>query len=792
MQLRSELGKLRNSGSAKASETVRQLEDLRGRFKVLDHKYEAAKLEASEKAVLESKLATAVAELDSAKLKIAGYEKEAENLAHEITECKTVLLQSRAAGAQFRSQQEELKSKADACTNDLRRQLSQAEAKAKFAEAGLDQMRNSAEKTISEEQEKHRKQQEALQNRLNEAQTELQMSNIQADDTRVFVERTVKHQQEAWQKSHADLESKISEYKLSLELKSSGLNDVQTERDTLQMQLTQLQTELHLQRESDTQRKAREATNQGVIDDLRHEYDAAQKELAGLQAIRHQHDRLRDESAAREAISKDSINVLQKEHDSAKALIATLQTGEKQRASDDVERAARENVLQREIDDLRNARDTANNPLRTLCAASDDRQNIDQIIAKPLSNTIVPPQVTGHSAPVKQRRRADRNTNTIVTENVRNETQPTESRAMPTQMLAFPPFSSTLAQNLGSDLQQETASSRHQLGILPSNSEFPEKGEMLDSTYIQGVDVKDSDSQFFGSSMQTNSTLNGAGFPNIKSRSSQAFDMPLDFSGKQRVGEGRSLTNDASSAIPSQILHSPGFQIYEDSQVLVSDGQLEEEPVRDNYTFRKPFPPSNSASKRVTRTTSNKSLESDKSHEGRAASSRRTEHQPDNTGNPIFSQSNKTPETSNYAFGSSPDFMNPPSSKMKRQYSGLSRPVNSSQPIRSPSSPMPDPRLVARSVTTKRGAQQDSHQTDEPATKRRAVPAASNVVRDRTVDESLLATRSSQSVKDLPRVEDMNAGRNANKSQPSHMRSSGTSTRTTRNQPKASRGMVNQ
>jgi hypothetical protein len=134
--------------------------------------------------------------------------------------------------------------------------------------------------------------------------------------------------------------------------------------------------------------------------------------------------------------------------------------------------------------------------------------------------------------------------------------------------------------------------------------------------------------------------------------------------------------------------------------------------------------------------------------------------------------------------------MNPPSNKVKRQYSGSSRPGSSGQAIaRPPSSPMPDPRLVARSGAAKRGALQDSQQTEEePPTKRRATPAATKTVRRRVTDEGPPAARSSQSVKDLPRVEDMNTGRNTGKSQSSHMRSSGVTTRTTRNQAKASKG----
>jgi len=197
-QLHSELGRLRNAGNTKTSETVRQLEDLRGRHKVLEHKYQAAQLEASGKSVVESRLTTTIAGLDAAKLKVTRYEKEAVSLTQEIKECKTALLQSRNAGENLKSQLEELQTQSDACNNDLRRQLSQAEGKARYAEAGLDQMRSSAEKTISDEQEKHRKQREALQKRLDEAQTELQMKTAEADDTQAFVERTVRHQQEAW------------------------------------------------------------------------------------------------------------------------------------------------------------------------------------------------------------------------------------------------------------------------------------------------------------------------------------------------------------------------------------------------------------------------------------------------------------------------------------------------------------------------------------------------------------------------------------------------------------------
>jgi hypothetical protein len=401
-----------------------------------------------------------------------------------------------------------------------------------------------------------------------------------------------------------------------------------------------------------------------------------------------------------------------------------------------------------------------------------------------MTDSIVPPKVSQYSAPVKQRRKADRNTNTIVTETLRNEPQPTDFRAMRSQT---PVFTGNSDQDISTrpSLRYEKSSSSHQKDGLPSDSDFLDNDDMLDSSTNPAAGVKGSGTRFSGSSLHASSTLNEAGFPKTASHSSQAFATPLDFSGKPMIGEGRSFADDAPSAVPSQVSQSPGFQIYEDSQTLVSDGQFEDESVRENFTFRKPFPPSNSASKRITRKTSDKSLES-----GRDVPSRSTQRQSDHAGNPILSQSNKTPEISKYPFGSSPEFMNPPSVKVKRQYLGPhSRPGSSGQSIaRPPSSPMPDPGLVARSGTAKRGASLNSQQTEEqPPAKRRAVPAAARAGKSQPTDESLPA-RSSQSVKDLPRVEDMNAGRNASKSQSSHMRSSGVSTRTTRNQAKASKG----
>jgi hypothetical protein len=822
-QFRSELGRLRNAGNTKTSETVRQLEDLRGRFKVLDQKYEAAKLEASGKAVVESKLITTITELDAAKLKITGYEKEALNLTQEIKECKTALLQSRSAGEHLKSQLKELQTQSETCNNDLRRQLSQAEGKVRYAEAGLDQMRSSAEKTISEEQEKHRKQREALQKRLDEAQTELQMKTVEADDTQAFVERTVKHQQEAWEKSYADLESKVSEHNSSLELTSKRLSDVQIERDTIQTQLTQLQVELQQQQQSNSHRWARETANLSIIEDLHRQHDAAQKEVASLQAIKNQHDRLVDEYEARESTSNAFLQELRKECDLAKAQIASLQAGERQRASDDHAREARESDLQRKIDDLRterdaanaalrssraqearesnlqrkvddlqNERDTANAALRASRASNDDhRKNNDQSTGRHghqlAPDNIVSPEVSQYLTPVKQRRKADRNTNTIVAETLRNEPQPTESRDMRTQTPVFTPAPTTLAGNLDQNISTrhyEQSSSSHRKDRLPSTSRILGHDEMLKSTVNTAVTNKGPDTRYSGSSMQADSTLDDAGFPKIAPRSSQASAIPLDFSGRPRVSEGRSFADDAPSAIPSQVSPSSGFQIYEDSQPIVSDGHLEDESVRANFTFRKPFPPSNSASKRVTRRASDESLE------GRAAPSRGTQRQPEITGASVQSQSDKTPETSKYPFGSSPEFMNPPSTKVKKQYSGSSRLGSSGQAIvRPPSSPMPDPRLVARSGVAKRSALQDSQQAEEePPTKRRGTLAATKAVRRRTTDEALPAARSSQSVKGLPRVEDMDAARNTSRSQPSHMRSSATSTRTTRNQSKASKG----
>lgn len=771
---------------------MRQLEDLRGRFDILGRKYEAAQLEADGKAILESKLATAITELNTANLKITAYEKKAVNLSQEIKESKAALLQARASEEQLRSQLEEIQRKSDACTDDLHRQLSQMEGKVRYAEAGLDQMRSSAERTIAEEQEKHRKQREALQKRLDEAQTELQMKSTETDETNAFVERTVKYQQEAWEKSYADLESEVSAHKLSLELASKRLSDVQTEHDSTQTQLAHLEAELQQKQDIDSRRQTREATNQSIIEGLRTQHDTAQKKITSLQDTKNQHDRLDEERETREKASKQLINELREERDSAQFLIGVLQDNEMQRASDEIAREAREKDFQSKMSGLRNECDEATASLRALRAANDRQQNQDQATVKPghepMTENIMPPRISESQAPLKQRRKVDRNNNTIVTENVRNAPQPIDFRGMRTQTQVSTPTLPTLTGEVGHrtatrpSLRNEKASDDHQQDRLPSSSGSLENDEMLDSTITPAVVVKAPAARTFGSTLQTNSTQDEAGLPKTASRASQTFSIPLDFSGNPRVGRDRSPANNAPSTIPLQGVQSPNFQIYEDSQILVSDSHFEVESVGENFTFRKPFPRSNSASKRVTRMTSDKSIEV------RDVLSRSTQRAPDNTGYSTFSQSNNTPEKSNYPFGSSPEFMNTPSFKVKRQYSGPNRPGSAGQSsARPPSSPMADPRLTARSGAAKRGSLQDSQQTEDPPAKKRAVPAATKAAKKQQTNESLSA-RSSQSVKDLPRVEDMNAGRSTGKSQSSHMRSSATSTRTTRNQAKASKG----
>jgi hypothetical protein len=101
-----------------------------------------------------------------------------------------------------------------------------------------------------------------------------------------------------------------------------------------------------------------------------------------------------------------------------------------------------------------------------------------------------------------------------------------------------------------------------------------------------------------------------------------------------------------------------------------------------------------------------------------------------------------------------------------------------------------DPRIVKKISGNKRVAARDpqsERDLEPPAKKKRAVQSVAGSKSKPPSDDSFLG-RSSQSVNDLPRMEDLNAGLAGGQMQSSHMRTSAGSRRTTRNQ-KTSKGV---
>jgi chromosome segregation ATPase len=773
-KLRTKLDEMQSSTKANPDRgSAQQLDGMVDRFRALEKQHHAVRLELNDKRSLEPRLVALSAERDAAGTRISTCETKITTLTQEIDRCSANLLQARSSEERAKVQVEELRNQNQSDVDELRRKLSQTQEKAKYAEAGLVQMKTNAEKTILEEEERHRKQQEALQQRLDEAQSELQMKSEEADEHRAFVERTVAQQQAAWQRLNAELETKISDYKTQHDKTSQLLHDAQEERDTLQTTIASLQAEIQQHQQFETEHRSREDISRAVMDDLRHQLDAAQTKISGLQAVQQRYLREKEERSSREARAKSALETLRKEYDAAGALIADLKVSEKQSKDDEAVRKQRDVELQKELGDVCHERDTAQAALRKLEEKYADTQNSQSIDAGEKCWAALQPEPDGRSsvenfvqtsgptcpAISKQRKPADRNTNTIVSSevgNVRAMTRPSRPDVLPGQAQVVIPVSSNRKTDLSSH------------------------DEMLDVVSSQPGDGMESQ---LVSSMQTYQHSSRRPLQGQTS-TSQTLPASLNFSGRPLVATKDPLAERVHSLDPSQSHSGSDFKIYEDAQNSFNGGFDEEDSARANFTFRKPFPLPNSGSKRLTRTTSDRSLNE------RTASSRGTRRTPENSGALLASQPNKTPESSKYPFGSSPEFMNPPSTKTKRRYSGgPTTSGNFESHASRRSTPVPDSRIAARPGGSKRVAARDMQsQTDmEPPTKKRNATQTAAKPKGTLPSDDVFLGRSSQSVNDLPRTENLNAGRVGGQMQASHMRTSAGSRHVTRNQ-KASKG----
>jgi hypothetical protein len=772
-KLHSKLEEMQMSTKATADRSsTQQLDALIDCSRALEKKHHTLQLELDEKRSLEPRLAATSAERDAAKTIISTCETKITALTQDIDRRNTDLLQAQGSEERARVELEELRNQNQSEIDGMRRKLSQAEEKTKYAEAGLVQMKSSAEKTIREEQERHRKQQEALQQRLDEAQSELQTKSEEADDHHAFVERTVTQQQAVWQRLNADLETKASDVKAQLEEKNRLLHGAQEEQNNLQTTIASLQTEIQQHHKSEAGYRSREDTSRAAMDGLRQQLDAAKTEITSLQAVQQRYLRERDERLSREARAKSAYDTLRKDHEAITAVVADLKASEKLSKSYEAERKQREVDRQRQLDDMRNERDVAQATLKELQAKHNavqiahtvDADESHWVAPQPEFgegfhvDNLVPPPTPERSLVPRKRKRADRNTNTIVRSEVaygRAASQFTQPEVLQTRAQVVIPAKPALntTRNLSShDEMLDVASSQ------------PERGTQT---------------QLFDHRGSKKSTLSG------HTGISQAFATSLDFSGKPLVATKEPFAEKVQALGPSQSNSGSDFKIYEDSQNSLNEGIDEESSVRANFAFRKPYPLPNSGSKRLKRTASDMSLG------GHSASSRGTRRTPENLASLSDQRANKTPEASVYPYGSSPEFMNPPSTMTKRRYSGGPATPGQleSHMSRRPSTPLPDPRIVKRTSGKQRGTAKDMQLEDDlepPAKKKRATQSVAGPKSKPPNDDSFLG-RSSQSVKDLPRMEDLNAGRAGGQIQSSHMRTSAGSRRITRNQ-KGSKG----
>jgi hypothetical protein len=776
-KLQFELEDLQSSTKDKSDQSLaNQVDEINGRFRALEEKYNAAQIEVGERKLLESNLAAVLAEQKTAQAKLLIYETRHTVLTQEAESCNKSLSQARAAERQAKMQVEELRIRSRSDIDDLCRKLSQAEERSRYAETGLAQMKTSAEKAISEEQEKHRKQREALQKRLDEAQSELLMKSEEADSNRAFVERTVAQQQAVWQRSQTELETKAADYKTKLEEKIRLLESAQDEQDALRANIASLQKEIKEHHHAEAEHRSCEDNSQAVIDDLRIQLDTVRTEVSSLQAVQQRYLREKDERSSREAKAKLAVDELRKDRDAANSLIANLQAYQKRSEHKEVERDKHDKDKEKEMDKLRNDRDEAQTMLWELQARleaqalrAQETENSHWVAPQPEQEEQFPamaPPGPRYPASLKQRKKADRNTYTVVSSAIRH----------------------------GSGVARSTRSN-----VMSGRAQVPlpraavSTSFMTDQSHDEMLDILSSqpeagpESQIV-SSMQEYRDPNRADLQSQK-MPPQAHTASLDFSSKSLVANREKLTTRTPGLGPSKSVPVPDFKLYEDSQDSINDGLDEESALRANFTFRKPHPLPNSGSKRLSRTASDKSLE------GRVTSSRRKQQSPEVSGDLMASRATKTPEVSKYSFGSSPEFMNPPSTKTKRRYSGNTTGMPSNlDPAASHRSATPalDPRIATRPGGNKRvavGDIEENNDLEQPVKKRQATQGTVQSAGGgkRSSDDSF-SSRSSQSISDLSRVEDVNPRCGPSKMPASHMRSSASTRRVTRNQ-KATQGV---
>lgn len=685
----------------------RRFEDLTGRYQDLELRYDAAQEVIREHEALTTRYAGLINDHDAAQSQLAQQRELTQAQAQELDNCKTALSRIRTVEDQASVDMEVLRSDKDASIDKLRGQLLQAEEQVKFVEAGLAKMKASAEATISQEQGKHQKQQEALQCRLNQAQSELQSKSEEAEDMRKFVEESVKSQQALWQSKYNDLETKAIESKAAVENATATINNLQKQ------------------------------------------CDAARAEIASLHADEEQRQRNEANQQSLESQLKESIERLRQERDAALTESVKITAGEKQQHQ----------IVSSQAESI------------TAPAALEPQEHS----ASPL---IVPPKVSEQLTFGKQRRRADRNTNTIVTSaNVhsRAERAPLQSDVSGAQMEVPLPSEAEPTHSRGTQ-----APSDWRLRKQVSNSQ--ESDEMLDSYSIRQSLKPASKNHIQGAAKSSQDDVQQS-----QTGTSQVYVPRLDFSGNPiESSNGHSGAHDATPPSMQIAPLSTGFEIFEDSQDLANQS-IFEDLVRADFTFRKPFPLPNSSSKRSTRTASDRSSE-------REVPSRGKVQTPDNNDKGLSNQSRNFSSTLQDA-GSSPAFMAPHNTKAKRMYSGstLSGAVERSASHRAtltshrPSTPLLDPRVLAKSTGAKRQVKDDQQRAYEYPNKKRTSNAAFKAG-DRSLGDDSFVARSSQSVSNLPRIENISEGRPQSQSQTSRMRSSGTSARATRSQTKKNKG----
>lgn len=454
------------------------------------------------------------------------------------------------------------------------------------------------------------------------------------------------------------------------------------------------------------------------------------------------------------------------------------------------EQAAREEAV-KACKDLREERDALLAEAASLRHGQQAAETSQQS-SPSIQDKLTPTESQTDPMPARPRKKADRNTNTIV------EMQPVpapdilrpRSRASETDHLRTGSAELDVPQSHAQVVVPEMRPSDALLMPAPP-ARFTQKSsdsdEMLDTVIQQQVPTN---VQSVIPETQLDNTLTTfAAFRTSSSSSSarQSISLPSQAYGPSSYFAPRQ--SDSSEALSqrkpqeSKQPPSPGFQIYEDPHSSHSQSQNRSNCLtEDDFVFRKALPKPNSASKRAARSTSANSARDLRPQ--RPREEYQTHEIAGGPGGAFLARAEGRTQHVSQALGSdgsTPPFMQQHTGKKAQQYHGSSSGKVKRRSSQRSTTLLPDPRLAARAAGQKRAAERINQQLEQPLQKRRMMQTTAptrGAVNDGAIG------RASQSVNDLPRISNVLTRRPSNNDQSRMLTFGGQSSRATRRSKK--------